>query len=390
MNDLNSRLTGLADEMTDTDYTALRARVNSTARRLGHRRAAGTSVAALALAGVATIGGLQLAPQAGLTPTPAGSSSVVSPPAPSASATPTPSAQATPSTTATTNVPPRSEPSHVPGRLVYLRVGAEIEVVTVTDGVARTTNFGPRKFGDQVAAVAPDGSKVALVHPAKSISEYPGDLVIVQPGGKRKVARQHVSWGGGNGPVWMPDSRRLLIGVTTMDGDTATGQSYGYLDTVTGGYDDLGLDRFPTYLSWAANGAYRVHATGDTLVIARPDGRVVRRTSLAGQPECGRGQCPFAVQAISDDGRYVATAMGNSDPKRVTGARFVLDTVTGKRINVPNSVRGVTEIFFRPDNSLVVQASDRLYLVDLDGTVTATIDRPDPTNQADLAAYHAR
>ncbi|MEV4754071.1 hypothetical protein AB0J86_03010 [Micromonospora sp. NPDC049559] len=389
MNELNDRLADLADEMTDTDYTALRGRVETTARRIGQRRVAGTTAAALALVGLLGIGGLQLAPQGQRHPLPPAASQTASePPTPAPTtpaATTTPSAPASP----TGSAPANAALSHVPGRLVYLRVGAEIEVVTVTDGVARTTSFGPRKLGDQVATVAPDGSRVALVRPAKDVSEYPGDLVVVQPGGARKVVRQGVSWGGGTGPAWMPDSRRLLVGVTTLEGDVATGESYGYVDAVTGRYDKLGITAFPSYLSWSANGAYRVHADGDSLVVARPDGTRVRKVSVAGQPECDRtGECPSSVQAVSDDGRYVATGLGSGDPTRVTRARFVLDTVSGKRIDLPSKLRGgVEEIFFRPDDTLVVQTSDHLYLVGLDGTVTATIERPESTNQADLAAY---
>jgi len=380
MNDLNDRLATLADEMTDVDYTALRSRVDTTARRLGRRRAIATSVVALAVAGVAAVGAVQLLPRAEQAPQPAGPST--------ATVRPTP-ADPSPARTGPTAAPPpptatAAAPDHVPGRLVYLRVGGEIEVVTVTDGVARTTSFGFREQGDQVATVAPDGSKVVLIRPAKDASEYPGDLVLVKPGGKRTVLRENVSWGGGTGPAWLPDSRRLLIGVTTLDGDTAVDQSYGYLDTVSGDFDRLDVDSFPDYLAWSANGAYRVHADGDTLVVARANGTVVRRLNLAGQPECDR-ECPIAVQAVSDDGRYVATAQGGTNPTRVKRATIVLDTVTGKRTAL--SLKGVNEIFFRPDNSLVVQTADRLHLVSRTGTVTASFHRPDATNEADLMVY---
>lgn len=282
--------------------------------------------------------------------------------------------------------PPAGQPEHVPGRLVYLRVGAEIEVVTVTDGQVRTTSFGARKLGDQVATVSPDGSRVALVHPTKDLSTYPGDLVIVKPGGARTVVKRDVSWGGGNEPVWMPDSRRLLIAVTPIKDNAVTGESYGYVDAASGKYDQLGLDSFPKYLSWSANGSHRAHADRNTIVVAGANGSTVRRFSVADQPECDH-ECPIAVQAISNDGRYVATARGGTDPTRVTGARVVFDTTTGRRIALPRTINGVTEIFFRADNSLVVQTSNKLYLVSLTGNITATIDRPDPTNMADLWRY---
>jgi hypothetical protein len=377
MNNLTNRLSAMADEMSDTDYTALRNRVGATSRRLGHRRAVGTSLAALVVVGAASIGGLQLAPRDYHLPITAGTPSAQITPdgTPSPPATPAPSAP--PATTAPGS-PAVSAPRHVPGQLVYLRVGAEIEVITVTDGVTRIINFGHRQPDDGVASVAPDGSKVALIRSTKPISPYPGDLVIVSPGGVRKVLQHNVSWGGGNEPVWTPDSRRLMIGVTTLTGDVATGQSVGYVDVATGKYDKLTADAFPMYLSWSANGAYRVHASSsDTLVVSRSNGDVVRRVSLLGQPECTlTSACPFGVQAISNDGRYVATGLGNSDPTRVNQAGFVLDTVTGKRIGLPSVVKDVTEIFFQPDDGLIVQTTNRLYLIDLDGTIAGTITRP--------------
>ncbi|MEO3817521.1 hypothetical protein [Plantactinospora sp. B24E8] len=385
MNDLNQRLATLADEMADTDYTALRARVQGTARRLGRRRAAAHSAVALVVVGVTTVGGLQLlSPPPGPPP---GNSATVAPVTPPASGGPTPSVTATPSTatSASADTPPGAV-EHVPGRLVYLRVGAEIEVVTVVNGKVRTTSFGARKLGDQVATVSPDGSKVALVRPAKDLSEYPGDLVIVEPGGVRAVVARQVTWGDGNEPVWMPDSRRLLIAVNKMNGDTSTSQSYGYLDTVTGRYDELSRDPFPKYLIWSADGGYRAHADGNTIVVARADGSGSRRFSVADQPECER-QCPYAVQAVSNDGRYVATTQADNGPTRIAGARIVLDTMTGGRISLPDTLGQVTGIFFRADNSLVVQTSNQLHLVSRDGRLTASVDRPEQTNSADLWRY---
>ncbi|MFC0526649.1 hypothetical protein [Phytohabitans kaempferiae] len=387
MNDLNQRLATLADEMTDTDYTALRQRVDTSARRLGYRRAAVTSVAALALAGAAAVGGIQMLPQSNSVPQPGESATVAVPPTLSTSTVPTPPASSAPATEGT----PRAgtAPDHVPGRLVYLRVGAEIEVVTVTDGVTRTTSFGARMPGDRVASVSPDGTKVALLHPKRDITEFPGDLVIVRPGGARKVVAENVSWGGGNEPAWMPDSNRLLVGITAMEGDTATGgQSFGYVDATSGTFSELDIDRFPEYLAWSAIGTFKAYAEGSrTIVVARASGTVVRRIDISRQAECGKVACPFAVQAISNDGRYVATAQGNTDPTRVLSAAIVLDTTSGHRIALPAKLKGITEIFFRSDNSLVVQTADKLHLVTLDGKVTATIDRPDPSNEADLARY---
>jgi hypothetical protein len=379
MNDLTHRLSELAGEMTDTDYTTLRTRVDAASRRLGVRRAATTSIAALAVVGVAVAGGLRLAPLSQETNNPAGtpSADATNPPAPTSTVTATSPATGTPVI------------DHVAGTLVYLRVGAEIEVVTVTDGVPHTTNFGPRRTGDGVAIAAPDATMVAVIRPTKPLSEYPGDLVIVTPGGSRRVVRNNVSWGGGANPVWTPDSRRLLVGVTTFTGDAATGQSVGYVDVASGQYSKLDSGVFPNYLSWSANGRYRAHATSNTkIVVSQADNTMVSQASIAGQPECTQtAQCPFGVQSVSDDGRYVATGHGNSDPTHTAQAHLVIDMQTGKRVPLPSTITNITEIFFRPDGGLLIQSQSRYYLTGGDGTLIADFARPDETNQADLVAY---
>ncbi|GIF73333.1 hypothetical protein [Asanoa siamensis] len=99
MKDLKQRLTALADDMGDTDVEPLRARVDRTARRIGRRRAAVATVAALALVGAVTVGGLRFLPRAQEAPQPATSTT----PTPAvASATPT----ATPTAGGMPAVPP--------------------------------------------------------------------------------------------------------------------------------------------------------------------------------------------------------------------------------------------------------------------------------------------
>jgi hypothetical protein len=130
-------------------------------------------------------------------------------------------------------------------------------------------------------------------------------------------------------------------------------------------------------------------------VVTRADGTGTTRTSLSGLAECHeRPACPFAVQAVSDDGRFVALGHGNTDPNHVTEAHLVLDTKTGRAVMLPKLDGDITQVFFRPDGGLLLrwyQAGHyKLSAVGPDLKVTVTIPEaegvvPEPL----LVAYGA-
>jgi hypothetical protein len=100
--------------------------------RVNYRRVALISLGALAVAGAATVGVLQLLPRGHEAATPAGT------PTPSAAET---SAETTPSGSAGLSAAP---PGTTPGTLVYLTHtgGGPLAVTTVSAGTPRTTAFG--------------------------------------------------------------------------------------------------------------------------------------------------------------------------------------------------------------------------------------------------------
>ncbi len=252
-------------------------------------------------------------------------------------------------------------------------------MITVTNGTTRTTSFGPRRSVGDLTVVSPDGTRVAVVRSSRGAQRGPGDLVIISAGGAEKTVAHNVGSGGGMSPVWSADSSKIMV----------SGESPGYIDVATGQFTELADDDFPRYLVWSANGEYRAHSVeAKTIVVSRADGTVVSRTSLAGEPDCDQhAQCPFAVQAVSNDGRYVATAYGTDDLEQVSQASMVLNTGTGQRVALPKTIKDITEIFFRADGGLLIQAGARLYLTGPDGTVAGDFARPEETNQADLAVY---
>jgi hypothetical protein len=373
MNELTNRLTAAAEEMTsemtELDYRALRERVSTTSRRLGYRRAAVVSAAALAVAAAVAIGGIRLLPHhAHQTPAP------LAPPSPTPSSAPAPIVNPTPT---------HHTPS-VPGTLVYLAHATDpaqqLEVTRVTNGVAKTTQFGRGRENEPVVVPAPDGKRVAVISSPNTDNVVPGDLVVIEPGGARHTLIQHVAWGSGVWPLWTVDSRKIMVKLASA--------GWVLVDATSGTTTPVpGVDG--EYFTWSPSGTYRAHAESESAVIVtRPDGTVASRTPLSGLSECReRPACPFAVQAVSDDGRYVALGHGNTDPNHVTEAHLVLDTRTGRPVTLPKVDGGIVQIFFRPDGGLVLRWR-KLSVTGPDFKVTATVPEAEGLpSQAQLVAY---
>jgi hypothetical protein len=381
--DLNTRLSALADEMTDTNYDDLRGRVEHTYGRLRRRRmAVASTLSAFVVTGAVVAGTAVLAARNHSAPPPPASTpttgTVTPAPTPSGAPSPNPSGK---SGTATA----------LPGTLTYLTVrhGQPITVTRVTDGLARTSTFGTATVSDEYVAVAsPDGAKVAVVESPDPGNLMPGDLVVVAKGGKRSVLAHNVTWAGGAWPTWSPDSRRILVG--------GASDHTGY-DVATGARTTQpGLSGYAGYLTWSPSGTWVAYHTGDTangIAVSRADGTGLRRVSLSGLPECQqRPACPTAVQAVSDDGRYVAVGHGNTDPSHVVEAHLVIDVRTGRPVATARGLTGtVDRIWFRPDGSRVVRSGQpgryMFSLVEPDGTVTATFPDTRTGGATQVAGY---
>jgi hypothetical protein len=374
MNELTNRLTAAAEEMTsgmtDLDYRALRERVSTTSRRLGYRRAAVASAAALAVAAVVVIGGIRLLPHAHQTPAPLG------PPSPTPSSAPARIVNPTPTQT-----------PGVPGTLVYISAvpGQPLRVARVTGTDTKVTEFGTAKENERVVVPSPDGRWVAAISSPDPGNLAPGDLTVIEAGGAEHKLIPQVSWGGGVWPLWTVDSRDVTVKLAS-DNWVLVDPASDSASPAPGLHGE--------YFAWSANGAYQAHEEYDsTVVVTRPDGTVSSRTPLSGLSECHeRPACPFAVQAVSDDGRYVALGHGNTDPSHVTEAHLVLDTRTGRPATLPKVDGDITQIFFRRDGGLVLRWSKggtyKLSVTGPDFKVTATVPEAQGLPaQALLVAY---
>ncbi|GGM45692.1 hypothetical protein ACFFX1_22310 [Dactylosporangium sucinum] len=292
--------------------------------------------------------------------------------------------RAQPATTAT-GTSMVTSPTAVPGTLVYLDVaaGRPITMTTVTDGAARRTTFGTATRSDEhVLVPSPDATRLAAVESPDPDSVAPGDLVVISAGGARHTVATKVMWGGGSAPVWMPDGQHVIA---------AVGGQWRVIDVANGAATPYPAGPRPGadggYLTWSTNGHWRAIGGSTDVTVTAADGTGEVKRSVASLPECREAAgCPTSVQAVSDDGRYVALGHMNSDPSRVTEAHLVLDMRTGGLVNLPPTAPGgsVDRVFFRPDGGMVVRTvtNDGRYtfvLLRADGSTLATL--PDTTQQ---------
>jgi hypothetical protein len=375
--DLRGSLLDLADEMDGTDFAALRSRTERTQRQIGRRNTAAVTLSAIAVVAALAGGGYAFLPHRA-SPTP-GIASTTAPATPTETASPAPSQSPTHA----------AAPTVVPGSLLYLtvRTGQPIVLTTVTDGVSHQATFGTATESDTYVLVpSPDGTQLAAIESPDPGTVAPGDLVIIQAGGHRRTLATHVPFGGGDVPVWMPDGRHLLamVGGKSQLIDVATGHSVPAQPAEGNG----------DYLTWSANGQWRAYAGSNEIVVTAADGSAAVHQSVASLPECQQtAGCPTSVQAVSDDGHFVAVGHMNSDPTHVTEAHLVIDMRTGALVTLP-VVKGnrVDRVYFRPGGGMIVRAHTdsgtfTILIVAPDGTILASL--PDTLEQIGrhLAGY---
>jgi hypothetical protein len=228
----------------------------------------------------------------------------------------------------------------------------------------QTSSFGTAGNGDMLPVPSPEGQRLALVSSPDSGVVAPGDLVVIAAGGQRHVLAHQVIGGGGNAPAWTPDGKAVIHG----------GVRY---DVSGGGHAGAGLTGNPAYLTYSVGGATLAYATSSNSITVAPVGggakRVVDISKLA---ECNlRAACPFAVQAVSDDGRYVALGSGNTDPSNVTEAHLVLDTSSGRPVDL-SAFGDVQHIWFTASGGAIVHTARDLRVVDAAWHVTGTFPAP--------------
>ncbi|MFI7213183.1 TolB family protein [Micromonospora maritima] len=376
-------LADLADEVTPVD---LRDRALRTSRRLGVQRAVVTSAAALVVLAAATGTALAIRPN-GQAPAPAGPSvtstapPVDSSPTPSVGPSRTPSGSPSGSPSTVTGGGPAGPPV---GRIVYGPAPGNEDTATAYlwsfepgSEPARMAKL-PRGAAVTNAAVSPDGRRVAWVDAdsALRVADVDGDNARkLTPGGHQLVEGD--CWT----PTWSPDSRRLTISAVLRTEPTPVWEK-AVLDLTTGAYTRI-ADVTGCHPVWSADGKVLAYADGEGRVaVNRPDGSAEKLIPGVGV----RGARPsFDIASISPDGSRLALRLrGPDEPSgdvaRELDANAVIDTRTGREIELPLGGRTLRQAWFSGDGTLVARVDagnhKALVLIGADGRKISEIREP--------------
>ncbi|MDT0527604.1 hypothetical protein RM555_01215 [Micromonospora sp. DSM 115977] len=378
MNDdrLRLDLTALADEVSPVD---LRDRALRTSRRLGIRRSIATSAAVVAMLGAATGTAFALmARDEGPGPLPA--ASPTSTPTASPSAVPPPPNAVTPDAPETSKrVPPEATVGRIfygptpdgngsdPARLWSFRPGSDpVRILAV-----------PRPAAVGNAVVAPDGERVAWVDDSSYLRVARTDGT-----GARTYRTDLVDpdcWT----PVWAPDSRRLLVS-RVVSAEPSLVTEVGVVELSSGKFTRIG-DFRGCHALWSANGkvlAFPDRSTGRVTLTDQSGGR---QRSIPGLGGGAKNSC-FDVASLSPDGSRIALRLsgsgdGSGTLARDLGVNAVLETRTGRKVDLDLGGRRLLQVYFQADGTMVarVGAGDRNVLVLLDDDGTKISETPEPT-----------
>lgn len=348
MNDLDELMNDLAQQVRVVDLSD---RVRASSRRLTIRRHVMTAAAGITALAVASglIVTLNLRPDQRTTPPPAATATTSAP-------SPSPAGTAL-------RLTPVERPAwkDIPGTLRYVTFDGQTHLWTLRDGTAAET-FTP-ETGGCAMAVSPDGTRLMW---GTSDGASTGDLVVARIDGTRpQTIMRNIACGGGRGPYWLPDSRHLLV---LQDGEPGR----VLVDVTTGAVSATTLAASESYVAFSPSGTTMAYQDGTTIVVARPDGSVIRRVEHGDETPTGG----FSLQAISDDGRRAVLGYRNTDPTQIRSGFRLIDTTTGKNLATPAGAGSSTEkpsIYLLQGGKALIRApkgnTSELILTSANGTV---------------------
>jgi hypothetical protein len=359
--ELHQHLAGLAEEVVVVD---LRDRVRQSSRRATTRRriltVSASAAAVMAIAAGVAWAGVPRAADHTVVPVTSASPTGPSPTGP-APTEPSPSGPA-PST------PPASTvlTGTMPTQFFYLRDDRRLVGAASFTAPAGTCGL----------SLSPDHTKVAYV--TNRAGTFHGDLIVADlRGGSKVTVADDVLCSGGMHPQWL-SPRQLLI----YHSDDFPGRRT-MVDVRSGRPGSTPLDKVEDYVAASPNGEFVAYRrTGDRLVVARPNGKVVHTVPIGDVLHNGNG---FAVLAVSDDGRRVAVGAMNTDPDVARTGTVVINTENGRQVELPGRSYD-REVLLPAGPNMVVRVSGRLHLVAPDGTILDRRAEPDSLRNAQLIA----
>ncbi|MFC4149212.1 hypothetical protein ACFO0M_23420 [Micromonospora mangrovi] len=373
---LRSDLAGLADEVTPVD---LRDRALRTSRRLGVQRTVATTAAALVLVAAATGTALAVRPNGSPPPAPAGPT-VSESPSPSGKVTPAPKPSRAPSPAPESPSAGAGEsaPAVLDGTRYYLEfTGSEARIHLVRPG-RHEVNMLPLGNDTCMAnsmTISPDGKRLAWVKDG-STTGWSGALVTSRIDGTRqRTVATGISCLGSRALVWKGgDLLMAQKGKVSVLVDMAAGKP------VNG---DPGQE---TDRCWSPDGKWLASLDAESGQHQVTDEGVLRQYTYTPPAAEAEGRDGWAARSVSIDGRYVAVGWKGTDPSRADSSFAVIDTATGKVVDLPGTGK-VRSILFTLDGKAIVQRDDTLTVLDGNFRQLDTVAEPASVRGQRLLAY---
>ncbi|MFI2708704.1 hypothetical protein ACH495_01040 [Micromonospora sp. NPDC018662] len=365
-------LADLAEEVTPVD---LRDRTLRTSRRLGIQRAVATSAAALLVLAAATGTALAIRPDAS-GPAPAVPSVTSTPPPVETTPTPPVEPSRTPSNGPSTSAGQPQSP--LTGTRYYLEqtsTRSRIHAVRGTrDQVVHEVVHSGGRCAANTVSVSPDGTRVVWVQDSTD-NNMSGVLLIATVGkeGARTLA-EGISCLGSRPLRWQGG---YLLMVQKKNGQSV-------LLDVPARQPVPGDPGQETDRCWSADGTWLAAVSeGEPYVT---DGTRTRQYTYTPPKQEADKWGGWEARSVSMDGRYVAVGWIGTDPSRRDGSFAVVDTITGKVVDVPGTGE-VRSVLFNADGTVLLRRGTGITVLDRAFAPLGTVTEPAPARNRALLAY---
>ncbi|WP_018785600.1 hypothetical protein [Micromonospora sp. CNB394] len=270
----------------------------------------------------------------------------------------------------------------LPGTRYYLSFGeqaAEVHVVKGgTDRVSASVPYGGGDCVRNTITISPYGERLAWVEGAAGAEA--GKLVTTLIDGSDRVTIAEESPFSGKAPcsgddplVWNTNDRLLV----QQDGHMALID----LSTRKPADGDAGNETLkwwtPDGRNWAAVSEGRPYATNN---------RKLTFYSYTPPKADTSGYDGWRVRSVSADGRFVAVGWINKDETRNDDSFAVVDTTTGKTVELPGD-GAVRSILFSTDGTVLVRRDNGISVLDKRFQPVGTVTEPTGLSGAALLAY---